>query len=454
MPLKIRKSVKDISLPEIIYFESDEEFEDWAVAPYATIAETEKGKTWQGDYSDAYKEALQQGKYFYIKGGLEESNVHKHRCVTKRVSPDFQTTRKTVHVQLSVENLADSSMIMRSRVLARRQANELLAELLSGNQYDVDPCQIDKALDEARRGNSECQRIVTDILFYAERTEWFYSKLQPSDECWIEAQGDKRAACVLLVGMHIKYRCTQQSSTDIETGETFRYNTYEQTDGTLFEPDAAKEQALFAQLWDWEPSEYNDMVVASQSLFNNTTLDVTKMLKKAADEGVPEAACEIAAVYRYGNERSGIYANRAKAKHYYEIAGEEFDEFEDLDDDFPDDIDYTIKGAPATLAKLRAIIDELCLLHGKPHRPQFEIEMAADNELKCLLPLLPLMERLVGEVDTIYYFGYIMSIKTIDEQTLLLRVEAKRTEALYYALRQTFPELQVVYKTISYLDKN
>ena len=196
------------------------------------------------------------------------------------------------------------------------------------------------------------------------------------------------------------------------------------------------------------------MVVASQLLFNSTTLDVTKMLKKLADEGVPEAACEIAAVYRYGNERSGIYANRAKAKHYYEIAGEEFDEFEDLDDDFPDDIDYTIKGAPATLAQLRAIIDELCPQYGKPHRPQFEIEMAADNELKCLLPLLPLMERLVGEVDGIYYFGYIMSIKTIDEQTLLLRVEAKRTEGLYYALRQTFPELQVVYKTISYLDKN
>ena len=342
MALKIRKSVKDISLPEIIYFESDKEFEDWAVAPYATIVGSGPNKTCKGDYSDAYKEAIQQGKYFYIKGGLEESSVHKHRYVTKRVFPDFQTTHETVPVKLSVENLADSRMIMRSRILARRQANELLAELLSGNQYDVDPCQIDKALAEARRGNSECQRIVTDILFYAKRTEWFYSKLQPSDECWIEAQGDKRAACVLLVGMHIKYRRTQQSSTDIETGETFSYDTYEQTDGTLFEPDAAKEQALFAQLWDWEPSEYNDMVVASQLLFNCTTLDVTKMLKKLADEGVPEAACEIAAVYRYGNERSGIYANRAKAKHYYEIAGEESDEFEDLDDDFPDDIDYTI----------------------------------------------------------------------------------------------------------------
>ena len=134
MALKIRKSVKDISLPEIIYFESDEEFEDWAVAPYATIVELESGKTWQGDHSDAYKEAILQGKYFYIKGGLDESKVHRRRCVCKRVSPDFQTTSETIPVQLPVENLADSSMIMRSRVLARRQAKELL----SGNQNDVD----------------------------------------------------------------------------------------------------------------------------------------------------------------------------------------------------------------------------------------------------------------------------------------------------------------------------
>ena len=79
MPLKIRKSVKDISLPEIIYFESDEEFEDWAVAPY--------GKPWQGDHSDAYKEAIQQGKHFVIKD--ENSKVYKHGSVCKRFRPHF-----------------------------------------------------------------------------------------------------------------------------------------------------------------------------------------------------------------------------------------------------------------------------------------------------------------------------------------------------------------------------
>ena len=48
MALKIRRSVHENTKPEIIYFESDEEFEDWAVAPYATIVETETGKTWEG----------------------------------------------------------------------------------------------------------------------------------------------------------------------------------------------------------------------------------------------------------------------------------------------------------------------------------------------------------------------------------------------------------------------
>lgn len=44
MALKIRRSVHENTKPEIICFESDEEFEDWAVAPYATIVETETGK--------------------------------------------------------------------------------------------------------------------------------------------------------------------------------------------------------------------------------------------------------------------------------------------------------------------------------------------------------------------------------------------------------------------------
>ena len=121
MALKIRKSVHENTEPEIIYFESDEEFEDWAVAPYATIVETEYGKTWRGVYSDAYKEAIQQCKHFVIKD--EESKVYRRGCVCKRVSPGFQTYRETVLVQLPVDNLEDWSIEnFRLKVLAKKQA--------------------------------------------------------------------------------------------------------------------------------------------------------------------------------------------------------------------------------------------------------------------------------------------------------------------------------------------
>ena len=56
------------------------------------------------------------------------------------------------------------------------------------------------------------------------------------------------------------------------------------------------------------------------------------------------------------------------------------------------------------------------------------------------------MQKLVGDVDRTYYLGYIMSKKTVEENTLLLRIETKRTSALYYALKQKFPELKIEYK--------
>ena len=86
----------------IIYFESDEEFEDFCVAPYGVI---EYDKTvfasWKGVYSDQYNNAIQKGMRFVIKN--EDSIVYKHMCVTKRVP--IQGTSRTAQVQLTVQNL-------------------------------------------------------------------------------------------------------------------------------------------------------------------------------------------------------------------------------------------------------------------------------------------------------------------------------------------------------------
>lgn len=66
-----------------IIFESDEEFEDFCVAPYAVIEHSEKGTLFiKGDFSEQYKKALEEGKAFVIKG--RDSAVCRRKSVSKR----------------------------------------------------------------------------------------------------------------------------------------------------------------------------------------------------------------------------------------------------------------------------------------------------------------------------------------------------------------------------------
>ena len=97
-----------IEKKRIIYFDSDAEFEDWAVAPYATIKYIENSNIpyTSGDFSNAYKAAIKAGKRFVIKD--EDSVVCKRGCVCKRVPlkiEAFPTYKRDVLVQLSVDNL-------------------------------------------------------------------------------------------------------------------------------------------------------------------------------------------------------------------------------------------------------------------------------------------------------------------------------------------------------------
>lgn len=87
----------------IIYFKSDNEFTDFCLAPYGVIVYPENGSspTWTGVYSDAYKEAIKEGKRFVIKD--EDSFVYKRGVVTKRVP--IQGTGREASVQMPVKNL-------------------------------------------------------------------------------------------------------------------------------------------------------------------------------------------------------------------------------------------------------------------------------------------------------------------------------------------------------------
>jgi hypothetical protein len=88
------------TIDNIIHFESDEEFEDFCIAPYGVI-NNGTIPTWKGVYSDQYKDAIQKGMTFIIKD--EDTVVFKRKCVSKRVP--IQGTGRNALVQLSVQNL-------------------------------------------------------------------------------------------------------------------------------------------------------------------------------------------------------------------------------------------------------------------------------------------------------------------------------------------------------------
>lgn len=92
--------------PNVMYFESDEEFTDFCAAPFAVIKTSEKGTMYyEGEYSDEYKKCLKEGKTFIIKD--ENSQVFKRKCVTKRVPIAGVRTRKDVAIQLAVKGLEE-----------------------------------------------------------------------------------------------------------------------------------------------------------------------------------------------------------------------------------------------------------------------------------------------------------------------------------------------------------
>lgn len=90
------------SRDNIIYFNSDDEFTDFCLAPYGVIVYKDgRPTTWTGVYSDAYLAAVKQGKKFVIKD--KDSSVYRRKCVTKRVP--IQGTGREASVQMSVQNL-------------------------------------------------------------------------------------------------------------------------------------------------------------------------------------------------------------------------------------------------------------------------------------------------------------------------------------------------------------
>lgn len=92
---------------DTVYFQSDDEFTDFCLAPYAVVKDSGNGNMLvYGEYSDLYKQYVAEGKRFVIRN--KNSLVFKRQCVSKRLPlrlPDFPSYHREVLVQMPVENL-------------------------------------------------------------------------------------------------------------------------------------------------------------------------------------------------------------------------------------------------------------------------------------------------------------------------------------------------------------
>ena len=293
-------------------------------------------------------------------------------------------------------------------------------------------------LEKARKGDLETQREVIDAIINADSFEQMMSQLQPDDEQWLRQlaneKHDARAITLLLVGMENRYSTWDEEFTDEDTDEPFTFTHAESVDGeTLFPRNDVESLRLYTLICqNWQQIDSAELYQIWNTIRCCTTLDYTVLLHHLADEtNDKDAMSELAETYRYGDERNGIYINRPMAKKYYDMLGEDYDPAEDDTEDDPVETDYTLKGNAETLKGIRDTINDLCQRFGTP-----------DNEFGMFVPLQPLMKLLVGSDDEAYR-GNVLRMEQKDANTLVLHTESNNPGPLYYALHQSFPDLEI-----------
>jgi len=293
-------------------------------------------------------------------------------------------------------------------------------------------------LEKARKGDLETQREVIDAIINADSFEQMMSQLQPDDEQWLRQlaneKHDARAITLLLVGMENRYSTWDEEFTDEDTDEPFTFTHAESVDGeTLFPRNDVESLRLYTLICqNWQQIDSAELYQIWNTIRCCTTLDYTVLLHHLADEANgKDAMSELAETYRYGDERNGIYINRSMAKKYYDMMVEDYDPAEDETEDDPVETDYTLKGNAETLKGIRDTINDLCQRFGTP-----------DNEFGMFVPLQPLMKLLVGSDDEAYR-GNVLRMEQKDANTLVLHTESNNPGPLYYALHQSFPNLEI-----------
>lgn len=164
-------------------------------------------------------------------------------------------------------------------------------------------------------------------------------------------------------------------------------------------------------------------------------------LRVLCDKGNRWAAYALYQKYNWGDEKQGIFINKREAKHYFDLASDVpqqyNDEWDDVDhpgEEFSEEFCYTLTGNAQTLDAVEKLINDLCQKLGIPENEQ--------DGLGLFVPQRQLMKVLVGS-DTEYYRGNVQHVERKAPDRLVITTEADKGEPLLYALRQCFENLNV-----------
>ena len=300
--------------------------------------------------------------------------------------------------------------------------------------------------------------IATEMLLHGDTARYF-SLIEPADKEWLMKQVEERedvcAIYSLLHGMHHKYKYWTETFVDEDTNMEVELLRYEDVEGATFEKSEGEEERLIQMVMEKKDRlTIEELTKLCSEIDDNQELLLERInkgdeeaavfindpatLQELCDKGSKYAAFELYRKCMWGDEENGIFINKREAKHYFDLAGEipqqyeeEWDDVDDPGEEYPEEFCYTLTGDAQTLGAVETLINDLCQQYGTP-----------GNELGLYVPQQILMKLLVGS-DSIYYRGNVISMERQASDRLVIITEADKGEPLLYALRECFENLEI-----------
>ena len=208
---------------------------------------------------------------------------------------------------------------------------------------------------------------------------------------WVENLG-----YLLLHPMESAAEVIRRAREDEDTNMEVELLRYEDVEGSTFEKSEGEEERLIQMVMEQKDHlTIEELTKLCNEIDDNEELLLERInkgdeeaayfindpaiLQELCDKGNKYAAFELYHKYMWGDEENGIFINKREAKHYFDLAGdipqqyeEEWDDVDDPGEEYPEEFCYTLTGDAQTLDAVETLINDLCQQFGTP-----------SNEMSC-----------------------------------------------------------------------